>query len=409
MVAAYIAYGTPIILLGVWHYRRRSLENEQPPGEEWDPPAVSVLVAVKNEETVVGRLLWALSRLDYPKENLEVIVAEDGSVDRTLDVCREYAERLPWIRVFHRDVSRGKADALNFAFGQSKGEIIATFDADAVPEPSCIGRALRYFDRPEVSAVYGQNKSLNPSQSLISRLLTYEMFLYGMVNYAKSRLGLFVTFSGSNTFLRRSALEQVGLWDPKSLVEDIELAVRFLRSRMVTRLAPIVSWDEMPASVLSLVRQRIRWSGGNFQVGAKHWDAWWKMSWLRALDMNIILMGPVVAILLVVGGVLAGLGMIGIGATKQTLAPLLIVMALLGSLLLGSLAVTVLSEGRLGKMGFLKMVLGVGPYAIIVALADSLGMLMVMLGLGGRMWYKTPKTGHIEKPVLLPASSTVGV
>ena len=85
------------------------------------------------------------------------------------------------------------------------------------------------------------------------------------------------------------------------------------------------------------------------------------------------------------------------------------VMALLGSLLLGSLAVTLLSEGRLGKMGFLKMVLGVGPYAIIVALADSLGMLMVMLGLGGRMWYKTPKTGHVEKPVLLPASSTVGV
>src|SRR3989449_10969150 len=49
------------------------------PGEDWDPPNVSVLVPVKNEEKVVGRLLDALVRLDYPKENLEVVVVEDES------------------------------------------------------------------------------------------------------------------------------------------------------------------------------------------------------------------------------------------------------------------------------------------------------------------------------------------
>src|SRR2546422_10963434 len=102
------------------------------PGEDWDPPNVSVLVPVKNEEKVVGRLLDALVRLDYPKENLEVVVVEDESRDRTLEICKGYSAKYPWIKVFHRDSSLGKGDALNFAFHRSTGEIVATFDADDV-------------------------------------------------------------------------------------------------------------------------------------------------------------------------------------------------------------------------------------------------------------------------------------
>src|SRR2546428_4807477 len=80
---AYFAYATPIIMVGIWRYKKHGFASEDP-GEDWDPPNVSILVPVKNEEKVVGRLLDAITRLDYPRENLEVIVVEDESKDRTL-------------------------------------------------------------------------------------------------------------------------------------------------------------------------------------------------------------------------------------------------------------------------------------------------------------------------------------
>src|SRR3989304_3053241 len=70
---AYFAYATPIIMVGVWHYKKHGFGDDDP-GDDWDPPNVSVLVPVKNEERVVRRLLNALTRLDYPRENLEIVV-----------------------------------------------------------------------------------------------------------------------------------------------------------------------------------------------------------------------------------------------------------------------------------------------------------------------------------------------
>src|SRR3989304_540444 len=122
---AYFAYGTPIVLLGVWHWRKGRLWKKGLEGPDWDPPDVSVIVAVKDEEPVVGRLLEALTSLDYPPENLEVIVVEDESKDRTLEICNRVAAMFSFVRVFHRGVGRGKAYSLNFAFGKSRGEVLA--------------------------------------------------------------------------------------------------------------------------------------------------------------------------------------------------------------------------------------------------------------------------------------------
>ncbi len=91
---AYFAYATPIIMVGIWRYRKHGFAAEEP-GEDWDPPNVSILVPVKNEERVIGRLLDAITKLDYPKENLEVVVVEDGSRDRNLEICSSFSNNIP--------------------------------------------------------------------------------------------------------------------------------------------------------------------------------------------------------------------------------------------------------------------------------------------------------------------------
>ena len=397
---AYFAYATPIIMIGVWRYKKHGFGAS--PGEDWDPPNVSILVPVKNEERVVGRLLDALTRLDYPAENLEIIVVEDESRDRTLEICNDYAGRFPSIKVFHRDQSLGKGDALNYAFHRSKGEIIATFDADDIPEAGAIMKALRYFGDPETGAVHGYHKTLNLRESVVSRLAAYETFLYRLSNDGKAALNLFVTFSGSNTFFRRSALEKVGLWDARSLVEDAELSVRFARAHISTRLVPVECWQEVPAKVGSVFRQRIRWSGGNLRTGVKHWNAWRNMSWMKTLDMQVLMMSPIMAVLALVGWVVLGLGVVRIGLPFGTLLPLLVVMTALNLAYLGMLVTAVVSQARTSVWSYLALTLATYPYAVLISLAN-LTAVILLLKRGGRLWLKTEKTGFVDRPLMVNA------
>jgi cellulose synthase/poly-beta-1,6-N-acetylglucosamine synthase-like glycosyltransferase len=396
---AYFAYATPIIMVGVWRYRKHGFASEEP-GEDWDPPNVSILVPVKNEQKVVGRLLDALTRLDYPRENLEVIVVEDGSKDQTLSICEGFATQHSWIKVFHRDASVGKGDALNFGFAQSTGEIIATFDADDIPEPMAITKALRYFGDPKVGAVHGYHRTLNLQESIVARLAAYETFLYRLANDGKYALKLFVAFSGSNTFFRRSALVQVGLWDANSIVEDAELAVRFARAGIPTKLAPVESWQEMPASVKSLLKQRIRWSGGNIQTGLKHWDAWRSMSPMKAFDMEVLMMSPIMAILAFVGWALLALGVGHVGIPIAELVPLLIVMGALNVFYFGTLLTVVVAQAKTGLVSYLTLILATYPYATLLSVANFLGLISVLV-LGRKLWLKTEKTGYVDSPIVL--------
>ncbi len=397
---AYFAYATPIIMVGVWRYKKHGFGTSL--GKDWDPPNVSILVPVKNEARVVGRLLDALARLDYPAENLEIIVVEDESKDGTLGICEDYARRFSSIKVFHRDQSLGKGDALNFAFQHSKGEIIATFDADDIPEPEAVKKALRYFGDPQTGAVHGYHRTLNLRESVVSRLAAYETFLYRLSNDGKAALKLFVTFSGSNTFFRRSALEKVGLWDAKSLVEDAELSVRFARAHIATQLVPVECWQEVPAKVGSLFRQRIRWSGGNLRTGVKHWNAWRNMSLAKTLDMQVLMMSPIMAVLAFVGWVTLGLGIIRVGLPLGTLLPLLVVMSLLNLVYLGTLVTAVVSQAKTSTSSHLGLILATYPYAVLISLAN-LAAVVLLAKKGGKLWLKTEKTGYVDQPLTIAA------
>jgi cellulose synthase/poly-beta-1,6-N-acetylglucosamine synthase-like glycosyltransferase len=407
---AYFAYATPIILVGIWHYKKHGFGED--PGDDWDPPNVSILIPVKNEEKVVGRLLDALTKLDFPSSNLEVIIVEDASKDKTLEICQQYAREYSWFKVYHRDMSSGKGDALNYAFQQSHGEIVATFDSDDIPEPQSIKKALRYFNSPQVGAVHGYHKTLNLKESIVARLASYETFLYRLANDGKYKLRLFVTFSGSNTFFRRSALEQVGLWDAASLVEDAELSVRFAKAGIVTRLAPVESWQEMPAKVKSLFKQRIRWSGGNVQTGLKHWDSWRFMPWFRALDMEALMMSPIMAILTLVASIVLGLGVVRVGLPLGTLLPLIITMGVLNVVYFGTIVAVVLTQAKSGATSYLALIIATYPYAVLISAANMVGLVAVGI-LGRRMWLKTEKTGFVDgastntgiSPLLAAASS----
>src|SRR5512135_1807461 len=104
-------YNLPVLAAGVRGIRRSGRVPRRMAGGLTALPFFSLILPVKNEESVVGRLLEAFSRLDYPADRFEVVVVDDGSVDRTAEICGSYAKRSGNVRFFRREVSNGKANA----------------------------------------------------------------------------------------------------------------------------------------------------------------------------------------------------------------------------------------------------------------------------------------------------------
>ena len=116
-------------------------------------PTVSIIIAARNEEANLPAKLENLRRLDYPQELLEIVIASDGSTDRTARILREQAS--PVVAVI-LDESNGKAVALNEAVKRATGEILVFLDARQFVEPDAISELASCFADPTVGAVSGE-------------------------------------------------------------------------------------------------------------------------------------------------------------------------------------------------------------------------------------------------------------
>jgi mycofactocin system glycosyltransferase len=111
-----------------------------------DYPDVSVVIPVKDQPGELAGCLEALHGLDYPKEKLEIIVVDDGSLE---------AVAPSGVRVIRQDVSRGPAAGRNTGAGAARGDIIAFLDADCVPHPAWLKELVPFFRAADIGAVGG--------------------------------------------------------------------------------------------------------------------------------------------------------------------------------------------------------------------------------------------------------------
>ena len=269
-------------------------------------PTFSIIIPAKNEEKVVGRLLNSLLKLDYPSEKKELIVVEDGSTDKTVEICSEYAAQYSdQINLIHQSESNGKPSALNYALKHVNGDIIAIFDADNVPESNLLLRVAEYFENSSIAAVQGRACSINSNESMLARLISYEEAVrYETYIRGKDVLNLFVPLTGSCYFIRKNVLEDVGGWDDQALSEDMEMAAKLTEGNHNIKYASDVrSWQENPANLTQLFRQRIRWFRGSMEVSLKYGRLLRNLT-KKNLDAEITLTGPYMFLPCVLGYIL---------------------------------------------------------------------------------------------------------
>jgi cellulose synthase/poly-beta-1,6-N-acetylglucosamine synthase-like glycosyltransferase len=288
-------YNIPILAVGVRQLRRSNQKRSKASALRVEKlPTVSIIVPVKDEEKVVGRLLEAFLNVDYPPEKREIIIVEDGSTDKTVEICEKYARRNPnQIRLIRRPISNGKPSALNYALKHVRGEIVAVFDADSVPESNVLLKAAKYFEDPPTAAVQGRLYFTNADENMLSKFISYEEAVrYETYLRGKDFLNLFVPLTGSCYFVRKNILNKVDGWNGKSLSEDLELSTRLVEAGYKIRYASDVrSWQENPVNLSQLFRQRARWFRGSMEVAIKYGRLARKLN-KRCIDTEITLMGP---------------------------------------------------------------------------------------------------------------------
>jgi len=240
-------------------------------------PTVTVYIPCHNEETVIGATLDSLLQIDYPIDKLQIVVIDDGSSDKTLNVAKKYEKAYVQIHVLHRSREhslRGKSVSLNEAISTfSLGEILYFLDADHRPKSDALIRLVRHFSDSKVGAVNGRSIPSNKHDALISTYVYIESLVHHRVTmFSSDRLDLAPGILGSNFCIRRSLLQEIGGFNEERLTEDIDLTVSIHEKGYKTRYeVTSITEHEAPNTVEGYMLQHLRWNRGFNQVARTHW------------------------------------------------------------------------------------------------------------------------------------------
>jgi cellulose synthase/poly-beta-1,6-N-acetylglucosamine synthase-like glycosyltransferase len=252
---------------------RKNVPGPPPPVLDW--PRVTVQLPIFNERYVIERLVEAVSKFDYPRELLDVQVLDD-STDETCEIARACVDRqaargVP-VSYIHRASREGfKAGALQNGLKTARGEFIAIFDADFIPQPDFLRRTVPYFQDPAIGMTQTRWTYLNRDYSLLTQVETILLDGHFVVEHgARSRRGTFFNFNGTAGVWRRSAIDSAGGWQHDTLTEDTDLSYRAqLKGWKFVYLPGVECASELPVEMNGFKTQQARWAKGLMQTAKK--------------------------------------------------------------------------------------------------------------------------------------------
>jgi len=235
-------------------------------------PRVVVLIPAFNEEKVIERTIQGALDSDYP--NLRVIVIDDGSKDRTLEIARRAfaAEEAAGRVLILTKPNGGKAEALNFGLEHiGDAELFVGIDADTIIAPDAIARMVPHFLNPKVAAVAG-NAKVGNRVNLWTRWQALEYITsQNFERRALNTMGAVSVVPGAIGAWRTELVREAGSYHIDTVAEDADLTMALLRSGYRVEYEDMaLAFTEAPTSANALMRQRFRWSFGILQSVFKH-------------------------------------------------------------------------------------------------------------------------------------------
>lgn len=260
----------------IWNYLNHPSPKIDRSAPSKDLPLVTVQLPMYNELYVAERIIDRVARLNYPKENLQIQVLDD-STDETAQIVQRKIEELKKsgidISLLHRKNRSGfKAGALKEAMPEVKGEFIAIFDADFIPDQNFLLDAIGKFDNPKVGVVQTHWGHLNKNYSLLTKLQAFGLDgHFSIEQHGRKSGGHFINFNGTAGIWRKSCIKDAGGWEDDTLTEDLDLSYRAqLKGWKFVYLENLESPAELPITMAGLKSQQHRWMKGGAECFKKN-------------------------------------------------------------------------------------------------------------------------------------------
>ncbi len=262
-VCLFIALYFEVFLFISFFEKRPSKKDSSLPARY---PSVSMLVPCFNEERTLASTIDSLLALEYPKEQLEIIIIDDGSYDTTAAIAEAYAKKHPAQVSFLQKRNGGKYTALNLGIERSRGEIIGCLDADSFAATDALLEAVKRFGNdPLIMAITPAMQVYKPRKIL--ELMQSVEYTFG-VFYKKmfDNLSAINVLPGPFSMYKREVFEKIGVFRHAHNTEDMEIAFRMHANnlRIVNAHTSFV-YTTVPQTIRALLNQRTRWSQGFLQ------------------------------------------------------------------------------------------------------------------------------------------------
>ena len=239
-------------------------------------PFVTIQLPLYNERYVAQRIIESACRFDYPRDRFEIQVLDD-STDETVSIVERQVKHFQELGFQIEQVRRAdrvnfKAGALEEGLKKAKGEFVAVFDADFLPQSDFLQKTIPHFyEHPKIGMVQARWGHLNRDYSLLTQAQSLLLDGHFVIEHSvRNRSGCFFNFNGTAGIWRKACIEETGGWSGDTLTEDIDLSYRAqMAGWQFIYLEDLVVPAELPVDINGLKSQQHRWAKGSIQVARK--------------------------------------------------------------------------------------------------------------------------------------------
>ncbi len=231
-------------------------------------PELDILVAARDEENVIERLVERLFNLDYPNKKLNIYIIDDGSTDKTPLILERLSREFGKLKIISRssNAGGGKSGALNYALKFTNGEWILILDADAQLKKDTLLRLFNFVNEGSWSAVQLRKSVINVSKNFLTTCQSMEMAMDAIFQYGRLSVAGVSELRGNGQLINKEVLLKCGSFNEDTVTDDLDLSLRLLLSKATIGIL----WDppvmeEAVENISALFSQRQRWAEGGLQ------------------------------------------------------------------------------------------------------------------------------------------------
>jgi cellulose synthase/poly-beta-1,6-N-acetylglucosamine synthase-like glycosyltransferase len=264
-----------------------------------DWPHYTILCPLYKEAQIVPQFVRAMSNLSYPTNKLQILLLTEQDDRDTREAIRAL-NLLPHFQIVTvpDGKPRTKPRACNFGLMQATGQFVVIYDAEDIPEPLQLKKAVLTFANygANLACVQAKLNYYNPEQNLLTRWFTAEYSLwFDLILPGLQRAKLSIPLGGTSNHFQIQTLRALGGWDAYNVTEDCDLGLRLARYRFDTVILNSVTYEEANSQPRNWIRQRSRWIKGYMQTYLVYMRHPWRF--LRAGGLR-----EFVSLQLVIGG-----------------------------------------------------------------------------------------------------------